>query len=254
MDSVDKAKLGPLHPNVSVSNHPILSHKTAILRSVTTDASLFRSTLRSITFHLGYEATSSLLTKPVSLTMEGSDVLPVDGVRLTEKVCLIPILRSGLGMVEPLLDLLPHADVHHIGMYKSKETTNPVLYYQRLPKKCCSDVAYVLDPLVASAGTLKSVVGILKKWGVPSIHVISVIGSRPGIDTLLAAHPDIHVTLACVDPYLKDGKIVPGLGDVGDRLFGITTLADENTATEEEENAEADERLVCPSKRKMSDL
>ena len=148
--------------NIHVSKHPVLSHKISILRSSSTNPSSFRSTLREITFHLGYEATSNLTTKPVALTVPvGHDHVDCTGNKIAERVAMIPILRSGLGMIDSMLELIPKAGVHHIGMYK--KGTMPVQYYNRLPKKCESDIAYILDPVIATAKTVMSVISILKK-------------------------------------------------------------------------------------------
>jgi uracil phosphoribosyltransferase len=148
--------------NILVSEHPILSHKISILRSSATIPSAFRSVLRELTFHLGFEATASLTTKPVSLTVPvGHDHVECTGATLSEKVALVPILRSGLGMVDSMLELVPNAAVHHIGMYR--RDMMPVQYYNRLPKKCEADVAYILDPIIATSNTVMSVIGILKK-------------------------------------------------------------------------------------------
>jgi uracil phosphoribosyltransferase len=164
------------------------------------------------------------------------------GLALAEKVALIPILRSGLGMSEAMLELLPNAGVHHIGMYRGKDML-PIQYYNRLPKTCIYDVAFILDPVISTSNTVSSVVGILSKWGVKKIHVISVLASQSGLENLLAKHPYIHITLGAVDNELtKDGLIFPGVGDTGDRLFG--TFFDDGE----------DEALLHPSKRrKMSE-
>ena len=146
--------------NIHVSKHPLLSHKISILRSSSTNPSSFRSTLRELTFHLGYEATSTLSTKPVALTVPvGRDHVDCIGKKLADRVALVPILRSGLGMIDSMLELLPDAGVHHIGMYR--KGTMPVQYYNRLPRKCESDVAYILDPIIATASTIMSVISIL---------------------------------------------------------------------------------------------
>jgi uracil phosphoribosyltransferase len=149
-------------PNVHISDHPILSHKISILRSSSTIPSAFRSVLRELTFHLGYEATSKLTTKSVALTVPvGKDHVDHTGQTLAEKVALVPILRSGLGMVDSMLELVPNAAVHHIGMYRREMM--PVQYYNRLPKKCEADVVFILDPIIATSNTVMSVISILKK-------------------------------------------------------------------------------------------
>lgn len=153
------------NPKVNVSNHPVLSHKMTVLRSSSTGPSSFRAVLREVTYHLGYEATSILKTRPVAISVptpsEGV-VVDYEGQKLADRVALIPIMRSGLGMTDSMLELVPNAGVYHIGMYK-KLAQMPVQYYNRLPRVCKADVAYVLDPVIATASTVKSVVGILKK-------------------------------------------------------------------------------------------
>lgn len=164
--TMTNTEAGSLPDNVHMSSHPVLSHKLTLLRSSATPPQRFRSVLREITFYLGYEATQrALSTKPVSMTVSVRENEHVDytGDQLAEKIAIVPILRSGLGMVEPMLELLPNAGVHHIGMYK--KGLMPVQYYNRLPKKCNVDVVFVLDPCIATACTAISVVGIMKKVG-----------------------------------------------------------------------------------------
>jgi len=230
------------HSNVFVSSHPVLAHKISVLRSSSSSPSTFRHVLREITFHLGYEATKTLLTKSVQLTVPlGHEHMECSGSALAEKIALIPILRSGLGMCDAMLELLPNSGVHHIGMYRGKDFL-PIQYYNRLPKTCIYDVAYILDPVISTSNTVSSVVGILTKWGVKKIHVISVLASRSGLDSLISKYPNIQITLGAVDDELtKDGLIYPGVGDTGDRLFG--------TFFDEEIDEEA---LLHPSKRRKT--
>lgn len=252
---VEPTFTAPYGDNIHISKHPVLSHKLSILRSSSTTPSVFRSVLREITFHLGYEATSTLLTRDIPITVPAASNSNVamngngdsddhhiesTGQKLSQKLALIPILRSGLGMVDSMLELVDNATVHHIGMYRSKHSLMPVQYYNRLPKVCDVDVAYVLDVCIAGGNTIISVVGILKKWGVKEIHVLSVLASSKGLSELLKYHPDVHVTVGHIDDKINDdGDIVPGLGDAGDRLFGTPQIADE-------------EELVHPSKRKRT--
>lgn len=227
--------------NVTIPKHPILMHKISLLRSSSTNPASFRQVLREITYHLGYEATlNDLNIKTKKLTVPvGNDHITCEGKVLTDKIALVPILRSGLGMVDSMLELLPNAGIHHIGMYKQNQM--PVQYYNRLPRKCDSDVAYILDPCLATSQTMCVVVAILKKWGVEKIHVISVVASKSGLEKLVETHPDIKVTVGQVDKDLNEnGVIIPGLGDAGDRLFG--THIDE----------EDEEDLMHQSKRKRS--
>jgi len=179
---VEPTFTAPYGDNIHISKHPVLSHKLSILRSSSTTPSVFRSVLREITFHLGYEATSTLLTRDIPITVPAASNSNVamngtsnglgssddhhiesTGQKLSQKLALIPILRSGLGMVDSMLELVDNATVHHIGMYRSKHSLMPVQYYNRLPKVCDVDVAYVLDVCIAGGNTIISVVGILKK-------------------------------------------------------------------------------------------
>jgi uracil phosphoribosyltransferase len=154
--------------NVHISKHPLLFHKISILRSSATTPGTFRSVLKEITYHLGYEATKQLETceVPISVPVKNKEHLEEHtdaiGLKLSDQVALIPILRSGLGMCDSMLELLPKSAVHHIGMYRMPGCA-PVEYFNRLPRKCACDVAFVLDPVMGSAATVLAVVAILKK-------------------------------------------------------------------------------------------
>ncbi|KAG9408141.1 hypothetical protein AC1031_021385 [Aphanomyces cochlioides] len=220
----------PEGSKVILSTHPVLAHKLTKLRDAKTDANLFRHLLREITFYLGYEATSDLSTTPKKIN---TPLGPHEGVELATPVALVPILRAGLGMVEPMLDLLPNARVYHIGnisihfiyhtcvgMYRNKNSLLPVQYYNKLPKECHIDCAIVLEPLINTAGTIIATVAILKVWGVSQIKIISTIASKDGLKDLYTKHPDVEVIVAAIDETLSEsGLIVPGLGDAGDRQF-----------------------------------
>lgn len=201
-----------------VSDHPVLKHKLTLLRSKETSAPIFRQLLRELTFYLGYEITSSLGTTSKDFeTPVGSGV----GHELKERVALIPVMRAGLGMVEPMLELVPPAKVHHIGMYREKKTLCCVLYYNRLPVVVDADVAIVLEPLIATGNTLDATLIILKQWGVKKIAVMSILATDSGLAALQASHPDVSIHVGGVDSELTArGVIMPGLGDVGDRLWG----------------------------------
>lgn len=154
-------------PNIHISSHPVLFHKISVLRSVNTPPGTFRSVLREVTYHLGYEATKTLSTKQVPLTVSAGkeakeEHIDCMGYKINDRISLVTILRSGLGMSDAMLELLPKAAVHHIGMYRMPGQA-PVQYFNKLPKKCTSDVAFVLDPVIGSSATLLAVVAILKK-------------------------------------------------------------------------------------------
>mmetsp|Transcript_25408 Transcript_25408/g.36166 ORF Transcript_25408/g.36166 Transcript_25408/m.36166 type:complete len:265 (+) Transcript_25408:222-1016(+) len=234
-------------PNVLVANHPLLQSKLAVLRSSSTSPSTFRKVLTELTYLLGYEASASLQTKLVGVSVQsadGGDIVETSGVKLIDRVALIPIMRSGLGMTEAMLHLLPNAGVHHIGMYKDTASSRPIQYYNRLPRQCKADWVFILDPVIATSASVMSVIGIMKKWGVKNISVISAIASKSGLETLTKEHPDVQITIAAIDPGLTiDGIVLPGMGDAGDRLF-------DKSQTDQDDDD--DEELLHPSKRKRS--
>lgn len=144
-----------------------------------------------------------------------------DGKELQEKVGLVPILRSGLGMVEGVWELMPSAEVWHIGIYRDEETLKPVEYYNKLPVSPSVGLCLILDPMLATGGSAAATISILKRWGVSRIKFMGIIAAPEGIKAVHAEHPDIPLHLAAIDKHLNDiGYIVPGLGDAGDRQFG----------------------------------
>ncbi len=144
-----------------------------------------------------------------------------DGVKIVDKVAIIPILRAGLPMCEAMLDLMPKAAVHHIGMYRSKVSNLPVQYYNRLPRDQPCDIAYITVPCIASANTINAVISIVKRWGAKRVVVIAAIAAESGLKRLQQLHPDISIVVGAVDSVLtEEGYIVPGIGDAGDRSFG----------------------------------
>ncbi len=204
--------------NVFVSPHPLVAHKLAKLRDMNTEPKKFRELVREIAGLLAYEATSDLLTEEVDVTTP----LAVTRCRvLREKVGLVPILRSGLGMVEGFWELMPSAEVWHIGLYRDENTLKPVEYYNKLPTEPTVSVCLILDPMLATGGSATATVDVLKRWGVKKIKFVGVIGAPEGIAAMTAAHPEVPIYLAAVDERLNEvGYILPGLGDAGDRQFG----------------------------------
>lgn len=202
-----------------VSSHPLIGHKMTVLRDINTHASEFRRVLKEITFYLAYEATRDL--KVASHVITTPMDMPFNGVKVSERIAIIPILRAGLTMSESMLDLMPKAAVHHIGMYRSKSHGIPIQYYNRLPRDQSCDVAYVVDPCIASSNTVSAVVSILKKWGAKRIVVIAAIAAQSGLNKLLEKHPDCAVYVGAVDTETSEsGMILPGIGDAGDRSYG----------------------------------
>ena len=204
--------------NVFASTHPLVAHKLAKLRSADTNPKKFRELVREIAALLTYEATADLAVKPIEVQ---TPLAAMQGVELQDKIGLVPILRAGLGMVEGVWELMPSAEVWHIGIYRDEKTLKPVQYYNKLPIEPRVSVCLILDPMLATGGSAVATVDILKKWGVTRIKFVGLIGAPEGIKALHDAHPDVPIYLAAIDDHLNERKyIVPGLGDAGDRQFG----------------------------------
>jgi uracil phosphoribosyltransferase len=204
--------------NVFISSHPLVAHKLAKLRAVDTEPKKFRELVREIAGLLAYEATADLLTEEVDVR---TPLAMAKGQVLREKIGLVPILRAGLGMVEGFWELMPGAEVWHIGIYRDEHTLKPIEYYNKLPTEPTVSVCLILDPMLATGGSATATVEVLKRWGVKKIKFVGVIGAPEGIAAMTAAHPEVPIYLAAVDERLNSsGYILPGLGDAGDRQFG----------------------------------
>jgi uracil phosphoribosyltransferase len=203
---------------VHISSHPLVRHKLTLLRDKKTDTVKFRQLVHELAVLLCYEATRDLDVYDMEVeTPMGT----ARGAHLDESVGLVPILRAGLGMVEGVWELLPGAEVWHIGIYRDEKTLRPVEYYNKLPIEPRVHVCLILDPMLATGGSAVATVTILKRWGVRRIKFVGLIGAPEGLRALTEAHPDVDVYLAALDERLNDvGFIVPGLGDAGDRQFG----------------------------------
>jgi len=216
-----------VYDRVFVSNHPLLQHKLTLLRSVDTKPKKFRELVREMAMLLGYEATRDLAVQPAPVT---TPLAETEGHELAEKIGLIPILRAGLGMVDGLWELMPSAEVWHIGLYRDHKTLQPVQYYNKLPVTPTVQVCLVLDPMLATGGSAVATVDILKAWGARRVKFVGIIAAPEGIEALAVAHPDVDIHIAAIDDHLTPlpnqptdppkGYIVPGLGDAGDRQFG----------------------------------
>ncbi len=203
---------------VHVSTHPLVQHKLALLRDKETGPKKFRELIREVAILLTYEATADLELEPTSVVTPMGEA---EGARLTEKIGLVPILRAGLGMVEGIWEMMPQAEVWHIGLYRDERTLRPVEYYNRLPVSPTVDVCLILDPMLATGGSAVATVNILKRWGANKIKFVGIIAAPEGVEALTTAHPDVPIYIAAVDDHLNEiGYIVPGLGDAGDRQFG----------------------------------
>ena len=198
-------------------NHPLVQYHITKLRDETTAPPEFRNSVRCLAELMAYEATKDL---PVAKTRVNTPLTKTDGVTLRHRIGLVPILRAGLSMVDPVLDMLPTAEVWHLGLYRDEETARPVRYYDKLPVKRPVDVALILDPMLATGGSVSAALTSLREWGVPHVKVLTLIAAREGIDIVASQFPEAQIYVCQIDPTLNDQKfIVPGLGDAGDRIF-----------------------------------
>jgi uracil phosphoribosyltransferase len=213
-----------MSPRVHVSNHPLIQHKVTKMRDVRTEPKKFRELIREVAILLAYEATQDMALGQVTVT---TPLQTTTGSKLKEKIGLVPILRAGLGMVEGFWEMMPTAEVWHIGLYRDERTLYPVSYYNKLPVSPTVEVVLILDPMLATGGSATECVSILKKWGARRIKYVGIIAAPEGVKKLTEAHPDVEVYLAMIDERLTgagdnfpQGYIMPGLGDAGDRQFG----------------------------------
>lgn len=202
---------------VTVLHHPLVYHKMSLLRDSRVRPKQFRELVRELTQLIGIKACEKLDLEVISKELH-SPVGSFTGYQLKGSIGVFPILRAGQGMVDPFLSLIPNARVHHLGLYREKATLLPVEYYNKLPAVCSIDTGFVVDPMIATAGTAIAAVNILKDWGLKKIIFVCILASKHGLEILLQTHPDIEVYACAVDDKLTDqGYIFPGLGDAGDR-------------------------------------
>ena len=204
---------------VNVLDHPVIKHKITILRDKNTGANEFRSLVTEIAMILAYEASKDLSLEEFKME---TPITKTTGYRLAgKKQAVVPILRAGLGMVDGVLEVLPAAKIGHIGMYRNEETLEPVEYYCKLPNDIGNRDILVVDPMVATGGSVNDAVERLKERGCKSIKLLCIIAAPEGIKAIQEKHDDVDIFVAQMDENLNEnGYIVPGLGDAGDRLFG----------------------------------
>jgi uracil phosphoribosyltransferase len=204
--------------NLFVVNHPLIKRDLTFLRDRNTPSSSFRTILKRLTTLMAFEVTKDLdlLPKEVETPLETTQ-----GHTLKDEIVIVPILRAGLGMVDAFLELFPEARVGHIGLYRDEETLKPVDYYFKFPKNLDKSIAIILDPMLATGGSICAAVSYLKERGANKIKVVSLIAAPEGINKLTNEHPDVQIYIAVLDRQLNSkGFILPGLGDAGDRIFG----------------------------------
>ena len=207
--------------NLHVSEHPAVLHKLALLRTETVEPKKFRELVREISWLVGYEALADARLTPIRVK---TPLEETDGFELADRIGLVPILRAGLGMVDAMLELMPTAQVWHLGLFRDERTLRPVEYYNKLPDSASVDLCLILDPMLATGGSATAAIEVLKKWGAVHpvrIKLVNLICSPEGVRAVEEAHPDVQVYAAALDRGLNErGYIMPGLGDAGDRLYG----------------------------------
>jgi uracil phosphoribosyltransferase len=205
-------------PTLHVSGHPLIRHKATLLSDERTDTRMFRELVRELTSLLMYEAMQDVPTRTFTYQ---TPLEESTGYALEPRIGLVPIIRAGLGMVDAAADIIPHSEVWHLGMYRDEQTHSPVSYYNRLPKECPDDLVILLDPMLATGGSARDAVTVLKNWGAKWVKFVGIIAAPEGVREMQEHHPDVDLYVATLDRELDENRFIrPGLGDAGDRLFG----------------------------------
>lgn len=212
------------YPNVTVIDHPLLTHKISKLRKVSTKTNDFRLLVKEIAILEGYEALKHVdtLEAEIQTPIEKTTVKYVD----VSKLCFVPILRAGLGMADGMLELVPGAVCGHIGLYRDEITHQPVEYYCKLPEDIAEKEVILIDPMLATGGSAIDAISIIKKYGAKNIRFICIIAAPEGVKAFCEKYPEIPLFIGNLDRELNDkAYICPGLGDCGDRIFGTVVKA-----------------------------
>ncbi|MCE7975105.1 MAG: uracil phosphoribosyltransferase [Leptolyngbya sp. PLA1] len=205
-------------PNVVVFDHPLIQHKLTYLRDKTTSHRPFRALLYQIAGLMVFEVTRELPVMPVEVQ---TPVERTTGARLSKSVTVVPVLRSGLGMAEGILEMMPEARVGHLGLARDEKTLKPAVYLRRLPRDIDAGPVILVDPMLATGGSASEAVHILREAGARDLRMICLVAAPEGIKRLGADHPDLRLYTAAIDDRLNEhGFICPGLGDAGDRMYG----------------------------------
>ena len=205
-------------PTLHISQHPAVLHKLAVLRDIHTEPKKFREVVRELSWLLGYEALAGARMRPLTVR---TPIEEMQAAELADRIGLVPILRAGLGMVDAMLELMPTAQVWHLGLFRDERTLRPVEYYNKLPDSATVDVCLILDPMLATGGSATAAIEVLKRWGAERIKLVNLIAAPEGVAAVTDAHSDVEIYCAALDRQLNEkGYILPGLGDAGDRQFG----------------------------------
>ncbi len=204
---------------VTVIDHPLVQHKLALLRDKETGTKAFRELVSELAMLMGYEVTRDLPLQDVEV--ETPITKAVFKMLANEKLAVVPILRAGLGMADGMMNLIPHAKMGHIGLYRNPDTLMPTGYYCKLPDDISERDTMIVDPMLATGNSAIEAIRLIKNAGAKTIRLVCLISAPEGIYAVQKAYPDVDIYVASIDEKLNDhGYIVPGLGDAGDRLFG----------------------------------
>lgn len=199
--------------------HPLIQHKLGLLREGDISTKHFRELAAEIGCLLTYEASKNFELEPTNIQSWNGEI-EVKQIK-GKKVTVVPILRAGLGMMDGVLELLPCARISVVGMYRDEETLEPVFYFEKLTKHIDERLALVVDPMLATGGSMIATINLLKERGCTRIKALVLVAAPEGIEAMRTAHPDVEIFTASIDERLnQDGYILPGLGDAGDKLFG----------------------------------
>ena len=205
---------------VNVIDHPLIQHKLTMMRKKTTGTKDFRELLEEISMLMTYEITRDFPLKDVEIETPVSKCVGKE-LADTRKVCVVPILRAGLGLQSGVVNMIPAAKIGHIGLYRDPETLKPVEYYCKMPSDIAERTMLVVDPMLATGGSATAAITMLKEKGAKKLILMCLVAAPEGVKVINDEHPDVPVYVAAVDEKLNEhGYIVPGLGDAGDRIFG----------------------------------
>ena len=205
---------------VNVIDHPLIQHKLTMMRKKTTGTKDFRELLEEISMLMTYEITRDFPLKDVEIETPVSKCVGKE-LADTRKVCVVPILRAGLGLQSGVVNMIPAAKIGHIGLYRDPETLKPVEYYCKMPTDIAERDVIILDPMLATGGSASAAIQFIKNYEVKHVKLMNIIAAPEGIQRVQHDHPDVDIYCAALDEKLTDhGYIVPGLGDAGDRIFG----------------------------------
>jgi uracil phosphoribosyltransferase len=208
----------PQAKNLHVVGGPLIQHKLAVLRDERTPTPEFRQAMKELAMIMVADATRAMPTQPARIR---TPLAQTEVEEISSPVCLVPVLRAGLGMLDGALALLPKATVGFMGLFRDEETAEPVEYYVNLPRNLMDYLVLILDPMLATGGSLSATLDKLKEEGATWISCIHAVAAVPGVERLTQEHPEVNFYAAAVDPELDERSfIVPGLGDAGDRLYG----------------------------------